>query len=171
MNPQDNLYQSPTTAAPQVTQPAQVQGGVTIPSFDLGVEFGLALYMLNIFVLVWTMFYSVIFFADFIFYRVRFSDGEVDREKKGVESIRSARKMWITYIVCLVVYSITLFTTGWINSLLSITTIVLFVLKMIASDLPTIPYLSSVVTAVKAWFGEVTKSLASLQPASPKPKK
>lgn len=55
---------------------------------------------LNAFTVAWCIFYSIMFVADFYFYRMKFSDGDIGREKVGVTSLARAAKLWWTYLIC-----------------------------------------------------------------------
>lgn len=157
---EDNLYQLPSSQLTQNTTSAPNVETNTINAFD-GANFGLVLYFTNIFVLVWTVFYSTLLFADFYFYRVKYSEGETDRELKGVTSIRGARRMWITYLVCLGFYTAVYFTNGGVQTVLTVITIIVYILKVAVADIPIIPYFSGVFQAASSWVQSMISAVQS----------
>jgi hypothetical protein len=133
----DDLY-SPTS------QPAAVpQSSENVSWFDFGVSIDLAslLYWLNVIVLAWTLFYSIIFVVEFFFYRVKYPDGElVAREKKGVQAIFLAAGMWWGYLFCIILYTVFLLQpAGLFRDILGWVAVAAYVLKVMVADMPNIP--------------------------------
>lgn len=85
---------------------------------------------LNYFTLAWCIFYSILFVGDFFFCRMYYSDGDLSKEKTGVDGIHRAAKIWWSYLICwifLVIYSIFPIT--------GILTIIIYFFKIFFVDL------------------------------------
>lgn len=144
---QDNLFQNPTDVSLNPTDSSTQQSIVTATtnntsstiSFDpLSFFFDpdrirTFIYQLNYFTLAWCIFYSCLFVADFFFYRLKYSDGEIDREKTGVSSLRNAFSLWISYMICWVVFVI----YGYFQAISGLV-IFVYIFKLLSADLPNI---------------------------------
>jgi hypothetical protein len=133
----DDLYTTPAAQTPVVTQTTN-----TTPTlFDLGLDLELMLYWLNVIVLAWTVFYSVVFVVDFFFYRIKYPDGELEaREKVGVQSMYQAAGLWWGFLICAVLYVVFLSQPeGITKGIIGWLTVIAYLLKVIVADMPTIP--------------------------------
>jgi hypothetical protein len=96
---------------------------------------------INAFLLAWTIFYSLVLVFDFFFYRVKFNDGQVSREKRGVVSLTNAYHLWLSYLGYLVLFIVYLsFRNDWFGIIIGIITIIYAIVKIIVLDLPKIPF-------------------------------
>jgi hypothetical protein len=125
-----DLYNSP---------PATPTQNVTITSrpsiFNLnflnGLDLGQILIGFNNFALVWSVFVSMMFVADFYFYYVKQSDAEIPREKMGQKALWTAARIWWRYLPGLVLTVLYVFINSsfWAN-LVAILAILAFVVKI-----------------------------------------
>jgi len=134
---QDSLFQ-PSPAQPQTQVVTQTTTSSTAfdPLAFLADGKGMESFIiqLNYFTLAWCIFYSVLFVADFFFCRMYHADGELPKEKLGVESIFRASYIWLTYLVCwvfLVLYS-------FFPNIFGAITILVYFWKLLSRDLPDI---------------------------------
>lgn len=134
----ENFYNIPSTPAsqPAPTTVTASQQIASQPSFDLsGILSGI-----NAFLLAWTIFYSLILVIDFYFYRVKYNDGMVSREKRGVKSLTSAAQIWFSYLLYLILFILQLlFKNQWYGTIFGVMTILYLFVKIIVLDLPRIP--------------------------------
>jgi hypothetical protein len=142
---QENLFDStPNNGTPVDTTQTTVNNSA-VNSTSTGLNLDLSstifsdgsiksfIFQLNSFTLAWCIFYSVLFVADFYFYRLKYSDGVIDRERLGVDSLKRAFNIWFSYFFCwiaLVVY-------GYVP-LLGFITIMVYFGKLLIADLPLI---------------------------------
>ncbi|MBC7471787.1 MAG: hypothetical protein H7196_00775 [candidate division SR1 bacterium] len=138
----ENFYNIPSYPAPSSSQPtlsntaASSQQIASQFSFDLsGILSGI-----NAFLLAWTIFYSLILVIDFYFYRVKYNDGVVNREKRGVKSLTSAAQIWFSYLLYLILFILQLsFRSQWYGTIFGVLAILYMFIKLIVIDLPRIP--------------------------------
>jgi purine-cytosine permease-like protein len=134
----ENLYED--------TVNQQVSGQTTNPAIaTYSDSFGMDVWLsrINYIVLAWVIVYTILFVCDFFFYRIRYNEGEVTREKKGVRSLRVGIGMWWTYIACLGLFAFYSFNNSEFKILIGWITIVAYILKVIIADLPEIPFLGT----------------------------
>jgi hypothetical protein len=141
---EDNLYD---TYEPVVVNEVAVNNSqptifdyIDFSNLFNGFGFDSFLYILNVFTLAFTFFYSLVFMGDFFFYRVRNNGGEVEREQKGVSALYLALQLWWTYAFSLTVYLI--YKSGGFlmpQLIWGILTALIFIIKIFFVDLPLIP--------------------------------
>jgi hypothetical protein len=142
LNAQDNLFQNETNS-PVNTPVSQTPTAVPVTNFDFGAGFfdslidpervRLFILQLNGFTLAWCILYSALFLWDFYFYRLKYTDGEIAREKIGIQSLNRAFKIWYSYLFCcLALYIYSLFPV------VSLLTILVYFYKLLSVDLPEI---------------------------------
>jgi amino acid transporter len=141
----ENFYNIPTTPPPSssptnaVNAQSAAQQVATQSVFDIS---GL-LSAINAFLLAWTIFYSIVLVVDFFFYRIKYNEGQVNREKRGVLSLTNAYHLWLSYVGYLVLFMLYL---GFKNELFAILIGVIAVLyslvKIIIIDTQKIPVIS-----------------------------
>jgi hypothetical protein len=140
---QDNLFNNTTTGTDNTTvttatgTPSSVGNGTSgldiLTNYFSDDNIKNFLLRLNSFTLAWCIFYSVLFVADFFFYRMRFTDGDIAREKIGVQSLRRAFNIWFSYLFCwlgLVAFSF--------FPILGVIVIVGYFFKLLSVDLPMV---------------------------------
>lgn len=132
----DDLYSVPVNETPVV-----VQQNTTTNFLDFGFDLASILYWLNVVVLAWTVFYSVVFVVEFFFYRVKYPDGEfITREKKGVQAIYQAAGLWWGFLICAILYTVYLsWPVGITRELIGWLAVVAYILKVVVADMPNIP--------------------------------
>ena len=134
---QDNLFNNNPGGAAPVTTTTTTQS----PAFNFDPFVGVLsdnsirnfLLNLNSFTLAWCIFYSLLFVADFFFYRLKYTDGDLAREKIGVNSLVRAFNIWFGYLFCLIgliVYNYA--------PVLGVIVIVGYFFKLLSVDLPMI---------------------------------
>jgi hypothetical protein len=165
---------TPTTTTGQSTKAVIVQSTTNNqPIF----EFSTILSGINGFLLAWTMFYSVLLVMDFFFYRVKFPDGQVQREKDGVASLKGAYTLWLSYTGYLVLFILYLsFKSQWFGLIFGVFGVIFPVLKIIAIDLPHIPVVKKYAKKVLETSGKpfgfavdgITKAIFPPKPAPDK---
>lgn len=110
-----DLFQSDSGDVSSKSSSANASGSFDFSNFELVTNFfggsGIQSFIirLNYFTLAWCIFYSILFVGDFFFCRMYYSDGDLSKEKMGVDSIHRAAKIWWSYLICwlfLVIYSI-----------------------------------------------------------------
>ena len=135
-----NIPSSPTSPVNQPASPSPVTASPQVANQSNGFDFSSILSGINGFLLAWTIFYSFILVADFYFYRVKYNEGQVSREKRGVKSLTSAAQMWFGYLIYLVLFILQLsFRDQWYNVIFGILAVLYMFVKLIVIDLPRIP--------------------------------
>jgi purine-cytosine permease-like protein len=163
--------QTPTTVQSNTTTTTQVVQSTTTQSFF---DFSTILSTINTFLLAWTIFYAIVLVCDFFFYRVKFSDGEVSREKRGVKSLYGAFQLWVSYAFYLILFMAYLSTKNeWYGLVIGVFAVIYFIIKIIVLDLTHIPivdkYAQKVVELTGAPFKLVGDAIAKAVAPTPPP--
>ena len=126
-----NLYapESSETVKPIVDSVTNTQATKQISSsFDLVMTI---LSNLNYLLLAWSIFYSVVLYMNFWYWRVYRTADRLHHEAKGVKSIQDAWWIWIHYFQCLVVFTMIVDYKNFTTLLFSI--FVYFIVRFIIS--------------------------------------
>lgn len=121
-----DLYNSPGTSTPAVASRPS--------NFGLNFNFlpnnwGDILLGFNNFALVWSVFISMMFVADFYFYYVKQSDSEIAREVVGQKALWQAARIWWRFLPGLALTILYVFVSGWWASVVAVLGIIAFVIK------------------------------------------
>jgi hypothetical protein len=107
--------------------------------FGLNLELGNILHTLNYLVLAWTIVYSILFVWDFFYYRVKYNDYEVEREKQGVKSMNIALAMWYSYIMALLLFFFYTISPAFLAPFVGWVAVFGYLFKVFVADMPDIP--------------------------------
>lgn len=122
-----DLYNSPSNV------PTPTRSNNTVPNF-LNIfqswNLGEILISFNNFALVWSVFVSVMFVADFYFYYVKQGDSEVGREKVGQKALWIATRIWWRYLPGMFLTVLYIFIGGIWANLVAILGIIVFIVKI-----------------------------------------
>jgi len=94
---------------------------------------------LNQWLLAFTVFYSLWFLLDFIFWKVMFDEGSLENEEEGLKSLNKLFKLWYGYFVFLGIWSVAIFNGGLVKTIFEYLTLVTFVVVLVGVNLPMIP--------------------------------
>jgi purine-cytosine permease-like protein len=139
----ENFYNIPTTQSPVTgtTNTTNNSAAAQQVVAQSGFEFAGILSGINGVLLAWTMFYSLVLICDFYFYRVKYNDGQVSREKRGVLSLTNAYHLWLSYVGYLVLFILYLsFKNNWFGPIIGIIAALYAIAKIIVFDLGKIPF-------------------------------
>jgi len=146
---EDNLYDTSQPVVNQAVDTSTSQPNIfdyiDFSNLFNGFGFDTVLYILNVFCLAFTFFYGLVFMGDFIYYRIKNSGGEVEREIKGVKSLYVALQLWWTYAFSLIIYLIYK-SGGFVLPQLAwgILALLIFLIKLFFVDLPLIPVIGGI---------------------------
>ncbi|GAB4145875.1 MAG: hypothetical protein OHK0017_05930 [Patescibacteria group bacterium] len=96
--------------------------------------------------LAFTIFYSLFFFLDFLFWRVQFHEGSVENEEQGMDAIWNCWKMWRGYLIFVGFWLISFLVSGWLKYIFEFAALVSFFVGFVVVDLTIIP-------VIKNFFG------------------
>ncbi|MEM1312802.1 MAG: hypothetical protein AAGF07_05065 [Patescibacteria group bacterium] len=140
---QENLFDSNLDSLPAQSEQEVVTRAIDTTSSEVNVSWYASFFgdeaitdfiiQLNSFTLAWCILYSALFVADFYFYRLKYSDGDVDRERLGVSSLRRAFNLWFGYVFCLLALILYSYVPAF-----GMLTILVYVAKIVVADLPMI---------------------------------
>lgn len=104
----------------------------TLPSFGFlnNLDLTEIVIALNRYVLVWTVFVSLMYVANFYFYYLKQGDSELAREEVGQKCLWLAARIWWRYLPCLILFVIFGFSSGIWTNLFGLATILAFVIKL-----------------------------------------
>jgi len=169
----EDLYNT-NSSAPQSVAETNDGSGFFL---DFGFDFDTTLYWLNIITFAWTLFYSIVFTVDFFFYRVKYNDGEVGRQKQGVLSINKAAGLWWGFLICVLLYFFyELQDSGTLKIIMGWVTAAAYLIKIFVADMPIIPiigptlgkpgkvvgdFLDDIATNSKKYLGQIVDGIVS----------
>ena len=168
--------QTPTSSPSSPISTAQNPAVNAVNTSQAFFDFAGILSGINTFLLAWTMFYSILLMMDFFFYRVKYNDGIVDREKRGVKSIYGAFQLWVSYTIYLVIFMLYLANKSeWYGPIIGVIGFLMVPLKILVLDLKHLPIIEKhskkileVLGMPFVFLGEqVGKSLSPKPPAAP----
>jgi hypothetical protein len=116
---------SPATNAP-VSRPPTLPNLGFLNNLDLSeIVIGF-----NRYVLVWTLFVSMMYVANFYFYYLKQGDSEIARESVGEKCLWIAARIWWRYLPSLVLFVIFGFSSGIWTTILGLATILALIIKL-----------------------------------------
>ncbi len=154
----EDLYQDPATSflpAPEniITEVSNSQG-------VLGISLPVIISYINVFAFAWCVLYSIIYFADFYFYLVKYADKEVPRMQKGAKSFKNAVLLWAGYLVCLIFFGLYVgFQDSVVSGLFGFLAIAVYLVKIFYFDLTRVYKIGDNVKKVYASVGETFSNL------------
>ncbi len=131
-----------TPSAEILNQMNSDPGGTTLGvNFDIG---GIVS-SLNYFTLAWCIIYGFLLVSDFYFWRVKYSNLEIARMKRGEQSIFSAAKIWSGYLLLSFLYIIytVFYESVLLANIFGMFMITGYIVKLVF-DLTLIPVLNTV---------------------------
>ena len=166
-----DLYPSSSPSVPSNISPTSSPTSSFLPSFDFFNNLDLTeiIVSFNRYVLIWTIFVSVMYVANFWFYYRKQGDSEIAREATGQKSLWLAAKIWWRYLPSLILFVIFGFTSGIWKSLSGILMILALTIKI---GLDVYTFLG--ITDYFDWYNGFSKgfrSILSLEFARVKKKK
>jgi hypothetical protein len=115
----------------------------------------------NQWLLAFTVFYSIWFGLDFIFYRIIFHDGEVENEERGLKSLSNLYRLWYGYFIFLAVWCVAIFGTGLLKTSFEWISLFVWLIVLFGVDLPMIPVLGGVFGGSDSVKGSVLSQIWS----------
>ena len=126
-----DLYNSP--ASPSNIAATATRSNTVFPNFlnfFQNWNLGEILIGFNNFTLLWSVFVSTMFVADFYFYYVKQGDSEIAREKVGQKALWTSARIWWRYLPGLFLTILYVFVSGIWANLVAILGIAFFVIKL-----------------------------------------
>jgi len=150
----DDLYQFSSSSASTVVKSSTTSSSwFSLPDFT---NFNVNEFInsLNTFTLAWTIFFSVIFMANFFYFRIFYSFGEVQREKKGVDSVYASLRIWVTYLIVWTFFFLFVENVGGFNWLWIPLIFVTSFIKIFLLDASTLPGFIEILGPLAPFFGQ-----------------
>lgn len=165
-----DLFQTNSVANSSISTNSSLANNIPGSSFGSFGSFNFSeiALILNQFAIFWSIGLSFILVADFFFYYRLHGDGNIQREKTGIKSIRSAVFVWLRYLPAWLFFTAGLILPN-LTSFLEIVAILLFIIKF-WGDLLAITNISDYFP----WFNKITgilKKILTIYKAKNKAKK
>jgi len=148
-SPSDNVVTAPTTQA---------------NSFDIGgildgFNIGQLVMSFAYIALLWTIVLNMVLIYDFLFFHIRNGWGELERERPAVESLRKARRMWITYLLTWPFLALFWMNPGGFSFVWGVLALIVYAIKIVLLDATVVPVYSNLLGGLTDIFGAPLKEI------------
>jgi len=149
---------APTSNTPPTEILNQMNNDSGASALGINFDIGGIVSSLNYFTLAWCIIYGFLLVSDFYFWRVKYSNLEIPRMKRGEQAIFSAAKIWSSYLLLSFLYI--LYTVFYENvvaaNIFGMFLATGYVVKLLF-DLPLIPVLNTVPNKIVEISKKATK--------------
>lgn len=133
----DDLYTSDQAPQPVTAAPSQ-------SPFQFNWPLGDWISFINGWFLAFTIFYSVFFLCDFIYWKVLYHEGSVENEEKGMAALNDFIKMWSGYSIFLGIWLFSIFSSGWLQSIWQVAALIAAFISIVVVDFTIIPVIRNI---------------------------
>jgi len=159
----NDLYQ-PTNTPDAGAAAASANSGFDFFGFFANFNLGQTLVYVNYIALLWTIVFTCFFIYNFLYFHIRNGWGELERERPAVDSLRKARRFWITYLIAWCFLLVFWLNPGNVPALWGWLALVVYFVKIVLLDASVLPIYSGMLGSLAAIFGapltEIPEKLA-----------